>query len=232
MTIRRLAVIALVAGCLQSHDGVQSLAGRDCYLCHATDYQHTKAVAAADPAVPDHIAGSAVYTQQCADCHNTTTWYSHPEKLFSIESGVHKSVACARCHANPDDNSGDARGANTQCTSCHPADEIVSGQTLTNDHIMHNDAIFPENHKSETGAARPCTDCHTSMPPTTFDGYTNPPAGFTAQNFCLSCHPTGVGSIMSDAPCRKCHRNAHYQDRGDPGGCLAPGCHLGGRGGD
>jgi hypothetical protein len=233
MTIRPLAVVAFVAGCMQSHQGTQALSTNDCYACHATDYQNTQIVAQADPAVPDHttVANQAVYDHQCADCHNTTTWYSHPEKLFPISSGAHFGADCAQCHTNPDDNSGDAHGANTQCAFCHPATEVVSGLSLVDNHTMHNNNIFPDSHHSPTGLARPCTDCHTSTPPTTFDGYTNPPTGFTAQNFCLSCHPTGQGSNRSDAPCTKCHRDAHNQDRPDPEGCLAQGCHRGGRGG-
>jgi hypothetical protein len=225
-------LVILVAGCLQKHDGVQSLGRSDCYTCHQKDYEGTPTAAAADPAIPDHIAQSGVYTTTCADCHNTITWYGHPEKLFPITTGAHAAAQCTQCHANPDDNTGDAHGKNTQCATCHPATEMVAGMTLVNDHIMHNDAIFPQNHKSLTGAARPCSDCHSGTPPTTFDGYANPPAGFNAQNFCLSCHPTGAAANNSDAPCTKCHRDAHNTGNGDPGGCLQMGCHYGGRGGN
>lgn len=238
MTKYLLVAIAL-AGCLQKHDGVQSLGKTDCYTCHAADYEGTPAAAAADPAVPDHLAQSSVYTKQCADCHVTTTWFSHPDKLFPIQKGAHAMAQCTQCHANPDDNTGDAHGTNTQCVSCHPAGEnLVGGGTMTT------------GHSDQTAFS-----------------YTAPPTGYTPQNFCLSCHPTGVEAPHPDASfpqnhgsastCTSCHdrtkgsdaagqnadcRRCHTGDLrtigdhpGDvntipsPSGCLR--CHLGGRGG-
>jgi len=230
----RLAFLfaVVLTGCLQQHDGQVELRGDNCYTCHQSDYERTPTAAAADQAIPDHLANKATYTTNCASCHITTTWFSHPEALFAIQSAAHANVACDSCHLDSTDNKGDAHGANTQCGAvCHPATEMVAGKTLTNAHIQHPDAIFPQNHKHN--GPWPCADCHTGNLSTTFDGYTNPPAGYTSQNFCLSCHPTGTGSKTSTATCANAachqHKNAHHQDRGDPTGCLQ--CHAGGRGG-
>ena len=224
-------VLALVAGCMNSHSGTQALAKTDCYTCHQPDYEGTPQAASADPAVPDHLANQMTYTTACADCHITTTWFSHPEKLFNVASGPHASIACNSCHVDSTNNSGDARGANTLCTSCHPASQPIGAGTMTTGH-------------SDVAAF----------------SYTTPPAGFTANNFCLSCHPDGrekphddtifpqdhgnarncdschdrsLGSdqMGQNAKCTRCHPNAHNQDQGVPSGCLQRGCHYGGRGG-
>ena len=229
--MKKIAVLAVLAACMQDHAGTQALGRTDCYQCHRADYEGTPAVAAADRAVPDHLAQATTYTTQCADCHNTTTWYSHPEKLFNVQSGAHADVQCNACHLDSSDNSGDAHGANTTCTTCHFASEVIGAGTMT------------------TG--------HSDQP---MFSYANPPAGFTKQNFCLSCHPDGrekphpdavfpqshharncdschdrskgSDAMGQNAPCTRCHQGAHHQDRGVPLGCVAQGCHYGGGGGD
>lgn len=234
MTNRMLVWIALVAGCTQSHSGVTTLAQNDCYTCHKKDYEMTPTFAMQNAFVPDHIANQTMYTHLCADCHDTQSWAVHPESAFPRKTGAHKGVLCVECHYAPDDMLNDHKGANTMCTtSCHTADEkLAGGGTMTTGHSDQ-----------------------------TMFSYSSPAAGFTADNFCLSCHPSGVekphneslfpsshkgaangcadchdrtkGSDAAgqNAPCTRCHRNAHNQGNGDPGGCLASGCHLGGGGG-
>ncbi len=243
--MKSMLVLVFLAGCLQSHDaGVEKLASSDCYSCHQANYEGTTAVAAMDPAVPDHLSPANVgtYNQQCGDCHNTTTWYSHPEKLFNIKtgSGKHADIQCDTCHLDSTNNSGDAHGANTLCTAqCHFPTETIGAGTMTTGHSDQVALGF---------------------------NYTTPPAGFTTNNFCLSCHPNGREkphdetifpsghkgdgancdrchdrSKQSDAmglnaPCAPCHLQngvrVHNQSQGDPTGCLQRGCHFGGGGGD
>ena len=230
--MRALILLGLLVGCMREHTNTQALAKTDCYTCHRPDYEATPGAAAADPAVPDHIAMSTVYTTACADCHNTQTWFSHPEKLFNVQSGPHAQIQCDACHRDSTNNSGDAHGSNTLCTNCHFASEAIGKGTMA---LGHSDQ--------------------------TAFSYTSPPTGFTTTNFCLSCHPDGrekphpdaafpqnhgnasgcnschdrsMGSDQAgqNAKCTQCHPQAHNQSRGDPVGCLAQGCHYGGRGGD
>src|SRR5580765_6655644 len=104
MTTRSLLWCLFVAGCLKSHDGVQQLGRTDCYSCHKPDYEGTPVAAAADPAVPDHLAHATTYTTQCADCHITSTWFSHPEALFPIQAGAHANAQCNSCHLDSTEN--------------------------------------------------------------------------------------------------------------------------------
>ena len=237
-------LLTSVAGCLESHGGTQQLARSDCYQCHRANYEATPTFAQQDPAVPNHLADTATYTQACGDCHVTTTWFSHPEKLFNVQSGAHADIPCNACHFNSDDNTGDAHGANTLCTTCHFATEQP----------------FQGPGDMTTG--------HSDQP---MFSYTSPPAGFTKDNFCLSCHPNGrekphddtifpqnhharncdschdrtkgSDAMGQNADCRRCHSVGSLQSVGDhpsdvgtmpsPSGCLASGCHLGGgHGGD
>ncbi len=231
MTKRMLVLALVAAGCTHSHTGAQALAQENCYQCHQPNYEMTPQIHLSIPNVPDHLADETTYPHTCGDCHNTQYWQIHPETAFPLKVGAHKGVLCVECHLDPTDETatGSIKGANTLCTSCHPADEpLAGGGTI------------------QSG--------HTDQPQTMFD--------YTKQNFCLSCHPTGVeaphnetifpsnhkgaANTCSDchdrtkgsdqagqnAPCTRCHRNAHNQSMGDPSGCLAMGCHYGGRGGD
>ena len=227
----KYALLVLLAACFDSHTGTREVASTDCYTCHEPDYKDTSRVATLDRAVPDHLANAATYTTTCADCHVTTTWYSHPEKLFNIASGPHTAVACDTCHRDSTDNGGDARGANTLCSTCHVASEPFGAGTMTTGH-------------SDIAAF----------------SYTTPAAGFTTDNFCLACHPNGrekphdeslfpsrhgnarncdschdrsksSDSMGRNADCRRCHAGAHHTDVVSPTGCIARGCHQGGGGG-
>ena len=79
----RALVIAFLASCFPAHDPATiDRSGTACVNCHLDDYNGTPTVSLADPAVPDHVANATKYPQTCGDCHNTQTWYSHPEALF------------------------------------------------------------------------------------------------------------------------------------------------------
>jgi hypothetical protein len=226
------SLIVVLASCTQSHDGVQKLASDDCHTCHVSDYMGTSQVAGVDPAVPDHLANASIYGTECAECHVTTTWYSHPEKLFNIQSASHTAIECNSCHTNSDDNAGDAHGANTLCTKCHPATEPFAMGNMTTGH-------------SDVAAF----------------SYTTPAPGFNTNNFCLSCHPNGrekphddtifpshhgnargceschdrsksSDAMGKNADCRRCHQGAHHGEVTSPAGCITASCHMGGGHGD
>jgi hypothetical protein len=203
--LAQLFVLVSLCACLESHStSAREVKQNDCYTCHRADYEGTPVAAVADWTIPDHIARG--YPTTCADCHVTSTWYSHPEALFPIQTEAHAAVAaCEDCH-NPTLGA-DAFGTNTQCVACHPASEPIVGGTL------------------QTG--------HTGI--VGFD-YTTPSTGFTTNNFCLSCHPDGRSHKHPDDKFPQSHGRAmtctdcHDRSRGpDTGGanvnCRAQGCH-------
>lgn len=119
------------------------------------------------------------YPTTCAQCHVTTTWQSHPETLFPIQAGAHAGVQCTDCHSGGD-NASKANGADTKCATCHPSGEnLAGGGTMSTGH-------------SDLAAF----------------SYTAPPAGFTTQNFCLSCHPSGVEAPHNDTIFPQSHKGA------------------------
>lgn len=83
--------------------GVYTGLSTTCVSCHLSDYQATTN--------PPHV--SFQMSQQCQDCHNTTSWgtgnWNHP---FPINSG-HHHVSCFTCHNNP------ANRLLFSCIDCH-----------------------------------------------------------------------------------------------------------------
>lgn len=99
------------AECAGCHGGgVYAGTPKDCFSCHATEY---------NAAVPNH-ASAGFTTGACATCHNTTTWsgatFDHDGAWFPIDSGKHagKWAACTDCHTNA------ANYTVFTCLSCHP----------------------------------------------------------------------------------------------------------------
>jgi hypothetical protein len=202
-----LAVLALAA-CLESHSNKTQVIDRtNCYQCHQPDYEGTQVAAVADWTIPDHIKKG--YKTTCADCHITTTWFSHPEALFPIQTPAHSAVkVCADCHDAA--LGADAFGTNTTCVACHPGTESVGGT-----------ATLATSHASIAGFS-----------------YTTPAPGFTTNNFCLSCHPDGRAGRHPDNLFSQRHGNAktctdcHDRTKGpDTGGanvtCTSSTCHVG-----
>ncbi len=73
---------------------------RDCYACHALDYDR------------EH-AGSG-FSTDCLDCHRGTTWSGATfDHAFPISAGPHSSASCADCHTVPGSFS------SFTCLTCH-----------------------------------------------------------------------------------------------------------------
>jgi hypothetical protein len=179
----RLAIaLALVfplglAGCFQAHpSGQQELMGTDCVGCHQTDYAATTA--------PVHRDTPQVFSTTCASCHRTVNWKPALEGLhsdvFVIASGKHTSIACLGCH-DLDSGQPSAKGANTNCLSCHPDDQALrdghAGVTTATDapyqyladvpnfclscHPAGTADVHPDNKFKRTGDHNvPCGQCH------------------------------------------------------------------------
>ena len=92
--------------CTACHTTPGTYAGLNtaCVSCHLTEYQGTTD--------PSHTA--FMMSQQCQDCHGTTTW--RPSSFvhqFPINSGAHRNLACFDCHNNPGNR------AQFSCIDCH-----------------------------------------------------------------------------------------------------------------
>lgn len=96
------------ATCVACHvNNVYKGTPRDCYPCHATNYQKTTN--------PNHIAAN--FPTACDSCHKATdtSWmqatFSH--SWFPITSGKHAGNPCSACHTSP------TSYAVFTCLTCH-----------------------------------------------------------------------------------------------------------------
>ena len=137
-------MIAVLAACVQSHSqGAVALGERDCYACHASDYQ----------GAPGH---AGIRPTTCASCHRLTDWKgleagTHPEAAFVISSGPHQALLCAECH-DPGISADSTNGMNVTCIGCHTGAHDLATMQAT-----HHDV-----QKFSWDATRPtfCRDCH------------------------------------------------------------------------
>jgi hypothetical protein len=236
MTRMLIVVLALVAGCMQSHpDQIVEITQESCATCHTTEYDATS--------VPPHT--TAGFPTTCGDCHRTTDWHPalgglHPEPKFAVTSGPHGGVKCLVCH-DLDSPAPSTAGADTNCIQCHPdsrdqRDSHVGtlgpqGQPYAYSEAVPNFCLtchptgrankHPDKKFPRTGPHnRPCTTCH--------DRSAGPDAA-GANTTCLNsgCHSLGEEDRQ--------HReeNGYTSRRGDGSNrhfCLE--CHPTGGGGD
>ena len=155
---------------------------RDCFSCHADDY---------DRAQPPH-ASSGFAAAACASCHSTTNWsgasFDHSRTSFPL-TGAHRAAACMSCHAD-----GVFDGKPTDCASCH----------------MGNYNSATPDHAAAGFAASACASCHntTTWAGATFDHdgkyfriYRGGHAGRWGS--CSDCHQ--VASNYASFTCLTCH---------------------------
>ncbi len=98
--------------CTACHkNGVYKGTPRDCFACHAADYQKTTS--------PNHAA--AGFPTTCEQCHQASSpsWtgagFNHASAFPLV--GVHATQTCAACHKN-----GVYKGTPRDCFGCHTAD--------------------------------------------------------------------------------------------------------------
>ena len=180
----------------------------ECVSCHADDYAATTS--------PNHAA--AGYPTRCEECHDAsrTTWtgsgFDHAMTGFAL-TGMHRSLACARCHTG-----GNFTGLTAACVACHRADY---------------DAAAEPNHAA-ANFSTDCVRCHGTQAwrPATFDHATTgfPLTGAHVRVACTSCH---VGGQYTGTPsdCYSCHRsdyeattNPNHVASGFPTTCTS--CHT------
>jgi hypothetical protein len=188
--------------CAQCHPGGRYTGTpRDCYSCHAADYNGTTD--------PNHRASG--FPTQCQTCHNTTAWrpanFDHSATGFPL-TGAHTRVACAQCHPG-----GRYAGTPRDCYSCHQAD--------------YNGTTDP-NHRA-SGFPTQCQTCHstTAWRPASFDhnktGF--PLTGAHTRVACAQCHPGGRYA-GTPADCYSCHQKDYPREHPAEGrGINCQQCH-------
>jgi hypothetical protein len=166
-------------GCNPCHTGgVFAALPSDCFSCHADDYQQASG----------HVSGG--FSQNCDDCHSTTTWdgATFDHSFFALNGG-HAGLDCAQCHT-----SGEPGPIPSDCYSCHSDDYQQAPGHVSGSY------------------SQSCDDCHSTA---TWDGATFdhpffPLAGGHAGLGCQQCHTSGdPGPIPAD--CYSCHSADYLQ---------------------
>ena len=158
---------------------------RDCFACHAAEYQATTN--------PNHVANN--FPMNCEECHSTSSWFGATFNHAGITSG------CVTCHlpefqavTSPNHVN---LGFPTDCEYCH-----VSTNTWQQINFQHTFNILGGAH-----GGIPCSVCHQGGPP-------NPPdclqchgpvttgkqhqgvSGYVwSSPACIGCHPTGANKF-------------------------------------
>lgn len=156
-----------------------------CVDCHAADR---------DAANPPHDG----FSDDCASCHNETSFtpatFDHPWPL----TGAHDSAACTSCHV------GDPpvyAGTPKDCVACHQAD--------------YDSSPYPGHDSFPTD----CVSCHTTTAWTPASGG-HPEDRFSItgrHNYpCMDCHNSALGPMGKDnTDCVGCHTGAHTRSTMD-----------------
>ena len=198
----------LAAACLDCHkNNVYAGTPHACVSCHLADYDKTQA--------PNHrLAG---YSTDCASCHGASaeSWSNavvNHDQFWPLQ-GVHKTLACEKCHTVGYELSQDcyschkkdydattapnhqSSGYSTDCASCHG----TSAQTWNNAAVNH-DQFWPLLGAHKTLA---CETCHV--------------AGYNLPKDCYGCHKKDYDAT-TDPPhkatgystdCQNCHLPSH-----------------------
>ncbi len=169
----------------------------DCFSCHKTDDTH-----------------NGQFGQDCAGCHTPTDWktvkFDHSKSSFPL-TGLHKNVACAKCHIN-----GQFKGTSTICSACHQEPQFHLGLFPNPCETCHSTngwspAIFNQNHTFPLNHpdVKSCKDCHTN----TLNEYT-----------CFTCHDQNrmtskhaEEGIRNISNCIQCHASGQKEEGGGGG---------------
>lgn len=215
-------------GCGSCHDNwdppteIRSCASSSCHLDNFTSTTN-----------PPH--GTMGFTQNCVDCHTTSTWspseflHNEPNTGYPLE-GAHASVACQSCHttwqilteprtcADGSCHLSDYNGATDpnhlsasfplDCEICHGVD---AWEPSTFDHDGQNFPIYSGQHREEWND---CSQCHVN----------------SADFGVFTCFGTGCHNVaeMNDDhcegnECETCNGNTYPPSGVTPEDCLS--CH-------
>jgi len=185
-------------------------AATTCVGCHLPDFNKTTN--------PNHR--TAGFSQDCASCHNTTSWlnatFDHNKTPFPL-TGAHATVQCSQCH-----NANNFAAAPTQCVGCHLANfqqtnnpnHVSAGFPQTceqchntvswlNANFDHSKTVFPL-----TGAHAnvQCSQCHTTS---NFAAAPTQCVGCHLMNFQQTNNPNHVSSGFPQT-CEQCHNTGSW----------------------
>ncbi len=121
--------------CSSCHKGQQFKGTpRDCFGCHAQDYNRTTN--------PNHVAAN--FPKDCAICHDSEHWqgvrFDHSQTGFAL-TGAHVTARCDTCH-----QAGRYKGTPRECFSCHVA--------------KYEGTQNPDHRKANISTQ--CDSCHTT----------------------------------------------------------------------
>jgi len=161
---------------------------KDCFGCHATQFQNAKD--------PDHAAAN--FPKECTQCHSQNAWtpatFDHNQTAFPL-TGKHVGAACTDCHTSG------YRNTSKDCYSCHQQQFETAGDP---DHV-------------QSQFSHQCADCHSAngWTPATFDHAKTafPLTGKHKQVQCVDCHANGYSGTPAD--CYFCHKK-DYDQTTDP----------------
>ena len=189
---------------------------RDCYSCHKTDFQNSKA--------PPHAA--AGLPTVCDTCHKFSDPAWKPATAFNHQTyfplaGAHVTAPCAQCHTN-----GNYLTVPTNpCSACHQNDYYTAKSPV--DHVASSFPITCDScHKYSDATWMQATFTHATFPLVGLHATTacavchNPPYAPSANNYvavptsCYGCHArdfNGAASPVNHAglptTCDTCHKN-------------------------
>jgi len=178
-----------------------------CYSCHSKEFNSASTN-------PNHV--SAGFPQNCAICHNTTSWssatFGHTAYTGYALTGMHATLTCTQCHSKGYSNTPVA------CYGCHQADFTSTSSP------NHVNAGFPTD----------CSICHTTAgwSPSSFDHSKTsfPLTGAHLTTACTQCHVNNNYTSLSTS-CYGCHSalynspstNPNHVSAGFPQDCSV--CH-------
>lgn len=190
-------------------NGAYSALDSDCYSCHTSDYAATQSV--------DHAATGL--PKECGQCHTTLTWrsarFDHAADTGFPLEGLHATIECRACHANPDGSLINQGAGPSDCLACHRSDydnEHAGSGFPLDCNGCHSPAGWerePFDHAAEAHGFEllgqhiqaPCTDCHVGNDGLRFNA--------TDQNDCVACHQSDYdaehGGTGYPLTCERCH---------------------------
>jgi hypothetical protein len=196
-------VISYGSGCLDCHDGVDSLVtnfdhnklefkitgkhdGLKCAKCHTDarklgDFQATLQDCYSCHHNDDSHGGQ--FGSDCAACHSVEGWkpakFDHNLAAFTLE-GEHARVQCDECHVN-----NVYKGTPRDCYACHRQDDEHNGQFGTDCAVCHNPSNWEDADFDHSRSNFPLTGGHLDAA-------------------CEQCHNTGQFTGLSTS-CSACH---------------------------
>ncbi len=172
--------------CGACHEGKKAFSLKECARCHLTPEIRFK-VKATGPTRFSHLLHRAA-SPDCGECHPSLFAAGRNKRVTMTE--MEKGKSCGACH-----NSKKAFSVK-DCSKCHPVRELVFEEKTT------GNVVF--SHTSHISLYR-CTDCHTSLFPTTRSKAKVSMQAMEKGGSCGKCHEGKTAFGVQDK-CELCHK--------------------------